>query len=209
MARKPTTPQPVRTVRGDPRALRVVETLRDGTRATIRAVSATDRERLVRAFANLERETIYRRFFAFKDALSAEELAFIASVDFVRDVILVATIGENGEETIIGAGSYSACTARDGRPVAEVAFVVEEDYQGLGIARRLLAQLTRIARTNGVARLEADVMAGNGAMLRVFEGAGLPMQRQFDHGTIHVSMDLAHPASGDDPPPMRDPASRA
>jgi len=68
----------------------------------------------------------------------------------------VATVGSGDQETIVGLGGY----VRSGA-AAEIAFAVEEDFQGRGIASRLLQQLAGIARASGIVRFEADVLAEN------------------------------------------------
>jgi len=73
---------------------------------------------------------------------------------------------------------------------AEVAFVVEEDYQGLGVASRLLRHFARIAREQGISALQADVLAGNKSMLSVFTLSGLPMTTRRDGGVMHVMLAL-------------------
>ncbi len=71
-----------------------------------------------------------------------------------------------------------------------MAFVVEEDYQGQGIASRLLRHLADIARERGIATFEADVLAENKSMLAVFSRSGLPMRKRLDGGTVHVTLSL-------------------
>ena len=73
----------------DARNLRVEETLRDGTRVMIRAARPDDRERIARAFHGLERDSVYTRFFTYKDALTTAELARLDVMDFARDVMLL------------------------------------------------------------------------------------------------------------------------
>jgi len=181
--------QPIETV-DETRRFRVTDTLKDGTHVIIRAVAPDDREKIARAFHNLERKTVYSRFFSYKDSLSEAELDRIADIDFSGDVMLVATIGEGDGETSIGEGSYFARAGADGRPVAEGGFTVEEDYQGLGIAGRLLKHLARIACNKGILRFDADVLAHNRAMLYVLHHSGFPMTRSADRGVVHVSLTL-------------------
>ena len=76
-----------------------------------------------------------------------------------------------------------------------MAFTVEEDYHGQGIAGRLLAHLVDIARGKGLLRFEADVLANNRPMLAVFARSGLPMQRQSSEGVVHVTLRLDAKAS--------------
>ena len=51
---------------------------------------------------------------------------------------------------------------------AEVAFVVREDFQSMGIASYLLEALEKIAILNGYKRFGASVLEGNSAMIQVF-----------------------------------------
>src|SRR5438045_1891716 len=134
----------------DARHYSVRETLRDGLEVQIRAVRPDDVDRLVEAFAKLEEETIYLRFFGFKRGLTDADRSLIRELDFDTRVMLVVAVSENGREIIIGSGSYS----RFGPDAAEVAFLVEEDYQGRGIARRVLCHLGEIARERGIVRFE-------------------------------------------------------
>jgi RimJ/RimL family protein N-acetyltransferase len=73
---------------------------------------------------------------------------------------------------------------------AEIAFTVEEDYQGQGIASSILRHLIHIAREKGVSRFEADVLAENIAMLAVFARSGLPMKKSLEEGVVHVTLSL-------------------
>lgn len=170
------------------------ETLRNGTPVTIRAVRPDDRQRIREAFANLEPESIYTRLFRFKSELTEEDLDQLTRVDFDRHVGLLATVERDGQEIAIGSAS---CIVLDPRGTAatraEVAFTIEEDYQGQGLASKLLQHLIRIAGDRGLQWLEAEVLAENGAMLKVFERCGLPLKRRREGGVIHVEMTLGTP----------------
>ena len=64
------------------------------------------------------------------------------------------------------------------------------DYQGLGIASRLLQQLAAIARTRGITRFDAEVLAGNRPMLAVFARSGIPMRQWHEHDVVRVALEL-------------------
>ncbi|TMH62765.1 MAG: GNAT family N-acetyltransferase [Betaproteobacteria bacterium] len=72
-----------------------------------------------------------------------------------------------------------------------MAFTVEEDYQGKGLAGRLIGHLIGIARQLGIARFEADVLSGNTAMLAVFARSALPMHQRREGGVVHITLALA------------------
>ena len=172
------------------RSFSQIETLRSGVSITIRAVRFTDKAGIASAFRRLDPESIYTRFSQAKGALSDEELKTATEVDFERVVALVATVESGGRETIIGGGRYVAFNSAAGR-TAEVAFIVEEDYQGQGIATRILNHLVRIAREKGVDQFEAEVLPGNTSMLAVFSRSGLPMKQSRTEGVVHVRLSLS------------------
>jgi RimJ/RimL family protein N-acetyltransferase len=167
-----------------------VEKLKKGAVVLVRAIRSDDKKRLAEAFRNLESESIYKRFFSPKKTLTDDELKFATEVDFEHEVALVVTIGEGEAETIIGGGRYVAYDVAGAGRHAEVAFTVEEDYHGQGMAGMLLRHLIAIARQKGVSQFEAEVLAGNKAMLSVFSRSGLPMKQSFVGGTTHVSLSL-------------------
>jgi GNAT superfamily N-acetyltransferase len=166
------------------------ETLRNGLAVTIRHLRVDDRERIAKAVRQLERESIYTRLFSYRNELTEVGLDRIMRVEPRREVALVVTTDVGEDEIVIGSGRYVVSNPGDEERTAEVAFVVEEDYQGLGIASRLLRHFAQIAREQGIAALEAEVLAGNKAMLSVFTRAGLPMTSRRDGGVVHVTLSL-------------------
>lgn len=166
------------------------ESLRNGLAVTIRPLRADDREKIAVAVRQLDRDSIYTRLFSYRTELTPSGLDRIMAVDSVRDVMLVVTVGDGAQETVIASGRFIAAPG-DGAPQSgEIAFVVEEDYQGLGIAGRLLRHLADVARTRGVATFEAEVLGKNKAMLAVFARSGLPMRQRREGGVVHVTLAL-------------------
>jgi RimJ/RimL family protein N-acetyltransferase len=173
-----------------PTAFNRPQRLRNGTPVLIRAIRPDDRERIIAAFHKLDQQTIYTRFFSAKKELSEGDLGRIDASDFVHAAVLVATLGSGAAETIIGGGAYTVIQRPDGVPTAELSFTIEEDYQGQGLSTLFMALLTEIARERGIRRFEAEVLAGNTSMLKVFQHSGLPMTRHIEDGVAHVVMDL-------------------
>jgi RimJ/RimL family protein N-acetyltransferase len=171
--------------------------LRDGTPVLLRVLGPQDREKIVAAFGKLDPQSVYTRFFSFRKELSDADLKRLETIDARTSLALAAFVGSGADETLIGAGSYVALPPADGARTAEVAFTIEEDYQGQGLASRLFAALAAIAREHGFQRFEAEVLAGNAPMLAVFERCGLPLVRRKEGGVVHVAMDLRR--AGDAP----------
>lgn len=165
--------------------------LRDGTPAIIRPMHPDDRGRIVAAFSQLDPSSIYTRYFTHLKALPEKTLDRLKDIDFEHLAALAVTIGSGDDEVVIGSGTYVVFDAPDGAKAAEVAFTVEEDFQGNGLATRLLETMIEIARRHHIVRFEADVLADNAAMLAVFKRCGLPVRKRRDGGVTHIEIDLA------------------
>jgi GNAT superfamily N-acetyltransferase len=176
----------------DPRDFIRSETLKNGLAVTVRHLRADDRDRMAAAVRQLDRQSVYTRLFSYRNELTETGLDRIMKVDPANEVALVVTTGTGDAEIVIGGGRYFA-SGSEGRRTAEVAFVVEEDYQGQGIAGRLLGHFAEIARDQGIVALEADVLAENRSMTRVFARSGLPMKLRNEGSTIHVTLSLQDP----------------
>jgi RimJ/RimL family protein N-acetyltransferase len=174
----------------DPREFAVPATLRNGTPVTIRAVHPDDGGRIHDAFRHLGRQTVYNRFMGYKRDVTEAELRHITGVDFDRDVALLVTIGSGDTEEVIGGASYFAIDSNTPSHSAELAFTVEEEYQGKGMASSLLRHLILFARRKGVLQFEAEVLTSNLPMLDVFRASGLPMTLEQDGDVTHVTLSL-------------------
>lgn len=152
---------------------------------SIRTVRADDGHRIVEAFRALDPASVYQRFLFPRRELSALEIRQLTGSDGIRSVVLVATVGGVDQERIVALAQY----VRRGES-AEIAFAVEEDFQGRGIASALLRQLTDIARRSGVVQFEADVLADNAPMLTVFQRSGLPTTETKADGIVHLTLRL-------------------
>jgi RimJ/RimL family protein N-acetyltransferase len=168
----------------------VIEKLRDQRPVTIRAIRPGDKALILEAFKGLEASSIYTRFFGPRKEPTDRELIQATEIDFIHNVALVSCVQESSGERIIGTGRYIAYEAPDPPSVAEIAFVVEEDYHGQGIASILLKHLLLIGRQQGISRFEADVLHNNKKMLRVFERTGLPVVTKASSDSIHVTIKL-------------------
>ncbi len=140
--------------------------LGDGDTVLIRPITPDDRDALAEFHERQSRDSQYRRYFTAKPRLSASELDHFTQVDFVDRVALV--VEAHGE--FIAWASYERWPNRDD---ADSAFMVDDRHHGRGIATLLLEHLAAIARSNGITRFTAEVLAENRAMLSVFSRGGL------------------------------------
>ena len=132
-------------------------------------------------FYSLQEKTVYLRFFYKMNNFSHEVIQeHWANVDYRKNLSLIGLVLRGGHKEIIAIGSYAETKAKE---IAEVAFVVREDYQNMGIASYLMEQLERIARKNNYKAFEATVLKENHAMLRAFKKRYPGLQVKKDNRT--------------------------
>lgn len=141
---------------------------------------------MLAAIDRMAARSLQRRFFVNKRAFSEKEKAFFMDIDFVGHAALVAVIDENGSPTIIGGGRYIVTEPG----VAEVAFVVVDSFQGLGVGTLLTRHIIGIAQTAGLRKLVAEVLSDNTTMRRVFGKYGFQPERSQEPQIVHLTMQL-------------------
>jgi RimJ/RimL family protein N-acetyltransferase len=168
----------------------VTEILRDGRPVTIRAIRPSDKGLIIEALRGLSADSLYRRLFATKKEFTDAELKQMTEVDFLDVVALVAVLEQNGNEEILGEGRYIKSGEAETIQKAEVAFLIDDAFQGLGIASHLLRHLIAIARESGITHFEAEVLRTNQAMLAILARSGFPVARTVTRDFIYAVMDL-------------------
>ena len=140
-------------------------TLKNGKPVEFRPLLPSDEFAYRNFFYSLHEETIYMRFFYRMKLFSHEVVQKQwAEVDYRKNMSLIGLARMGGHHEIIAIGSY--VDVKDN--VAEVAFVVREDFQGMSIASHLLAELEIIAKENQFIAFSATVLRENSGMLHVF-----------------------------------------
>jgi len=162
-------------------------TFKGGVEVRFRAIRPSDEEEMRRLFYRFSDEAVYYRYFSPVKAMPHSKMQEYVNVDCNRVVSIVALTGAAGEERIIAEARF----VRDPtRPYADVAFVVDEEYQGLGIGSYLYAMLIRLAKERGIRGFTADVLASNKGMMRVFEKGELPVTARLEQGAFHLTIDF-------------------
>lgn len=156
--------------------------LRDGRAAHIRPIRVEDAELLVDFYARVSDESKYYRFFSPMPFLSDRDVARFTKVDHVDRVALVLTL--SGQ--MIAVGRYDV--VRPGE--AEVAFLVEDQHQGRGIAQLLLEHLAQAGRERGVGRFVAEILPDNSRMIQTFRDAGYHVASEYEDGVLMLEFPI-------------------
>jgi acyl-CoA hydrolase/GNAT superfamily N-acetyltransferase len=163
--------------------------LKDGKTAEFRPLLPSDEIAYRNFFYSLQEKTIYMRFFYRMRSFSHEVVQKQwASVDYRKNMSIIGLVQKRGHKEIIAIGTY----AYDREQVAEIAFVVREDYQGMGVASYLLAVLEQIAKENNYLKFQASVLRENRAMIQVFKKRYPNLKISAQSGSeVLIEMDLS------------------
>jgi ribosomal protein S18 acetylase RimI-like enzyme len=150
------------------RFLRLPVTVQDGRGVVVRAIRPGDADRLNAFDRALSLRSRQLRYLGSKPPMTEDWALRLATVDFDRRFALVATTGKGEEEQIVADCRLLA----DGVNRAELAIVVADDYQGVGLGRLLVELAMRLAGDRGFAKVHADVRYDNSPMALLLRSEG-------------------------------------
>jgi RimJ/RimL family protein N-acetyltransferase len=162
--------------------------LADHSHVTIRPIAPCDRDALASGFARLSEDSRYRRFLSPKTKLTQRELTYLTEVDHVRHEALVAV--DPGDGHLVGVGRYASGGSQDS---AELAVVVDDEHQALGLGTALATRTVARARSNGIGALTATSLRLNRASLAIMRRLGF-RARGSDGATVELELPLSQPS---------------
>jgi RimJ/RimL family protein N-acetyltransferase len=157
----------------------------DGMTIRFRAIKPSDEEEMRRLFYRFSDQAVYYRYFSPIKAMPHIKMQEYVNVDYRYTMSIVAIIDDSGVEKIIAEGRYARSPNES---YADTAFIVDENYQGKGIATYLFDLLVRTAREEGIAGFTADVLENNQAMLKVYQKGPFPVHTVLNKGVYKVTI---------------------
>ncbi len=168
-----------------PDRLACTHAFKGGLTVRFRAIKPSDEEEMRKLFYRFSDNAVYYRYFSAIKSMPHRKMQEYVNVDYQWIMSIVGTIDEDGTERLIAEGRY---VRHHDRPFADVAFVVDENFQGQGIASFLFETLIQVARERGIEGFTADVLADNKAMLKVFEKASFPIRAVMEFGIYNLTI---------------------
>jgi acyl-CoA hydrolase/RimJ/RimL family protein N-acetyltransferase len=170
-----------------PDAVEEVGRLKNGILVRFRPIKPSDEEQMRQLFYRFSDEAVYYRYFGHVKAMPHARIQEYVNVDWRTTMSIVGLIESDDQSRVIAEARYIAERAR---PYAEVVFVVDEAYQGHGIATYMYRMLVRLAKERGVQGFTADVLFSNLGMMKVFRKGGLPIKAELNEGIYHIFIPL-------------------
>ena len=170
-----------------PENIASTHTFKDNLRIHFRAIKPSDEDEMRRLFYRFSDQAVYYRYFSPIKTMPHDRMQEYVNVDYRSMMSIVGVIEESGREMIVAEARYARRKDKD-RRYADTAFIVDESYQGRGIATFLFKLLIRVARENGVEGFTADVLADNKSMLKVFEKAPFSVQAVLAYGAYELTI---------------------
>ncbi len=170
-----------------PEELEKNDTLRDGTEIFFRPVKPTDDTALSEMLYSLSAASVRTRYMTHTMRFPHKDVQQLTNIDYHRDLAIVGTVPSISGEQIVAIAQYFL---DPNTAAAEVAFVVQDEWQQKGMGTLLLDYLSQIARKRGVKRFYAKVLPVNKAMLSVFYNSGYKINTEFDGDVYSINYTL-------------------
>jgi RimJ/RimL family protein N-acetyltransferase len=152
----------------------------------IRPLAATDRDALLTLNDHVSDRSLYRRFFIVSRPAADAYVDQLLRPSSADHHVLVGLV--DGE--LVGVASYERVDAAS----AEIALLIEDRYQHIGIGTRLIEELVSAAQRCGIRRLVADVLTGNSSMIAMVRQLAVPTSIRAQGDTVVMCIDIG-PAS--------------
>lgn len=138
---------------------------KSGLNVVMRPIRPEDAKLEREFFEHLSEKSRYMRFMGNLQKLSPEMLSRFTQIDYDREMAFIMTTENDQAETIeIAVARYT--TNPDGRS-CEMAIVVRDDYQKLGLGELLLGYLISHATSKGLKLMVGEVFNDNKGMLKL------------------------------------------
>jgi len=157
--------------------------LPSGAELTVRVAGADDLDEIVALHGRCSPTSRYRRYLAGGEGPSRTQLARL--VDSPSALTLVVQERDTPGRHIVAMANV----VWDG-PEAEVALLVQDDWQRAGLGTVLLRRAAKLVAADGIVALHAHTHADNSAMIRTMRRLGRPVRHETDGSIVTLTADV-------------------
>ncbi len=160
--------------------------LKDGTFALIRPIRPEDEHLIDELFKSFSEATISMRFYKRIIELRHEQLVMYCQIDYDREIAFVCVTTKDGRDRIVGDARLIKQPDLDN---AEMAVMVGDPWQGLGVGKSLCGRCINIARDLGIKRIWMEILKINFYMMGLSTKLGFRVVHE-DEDSARVVLEL-------------------
>ncbi|GAB4254932.1 MAG: hypothetical protein Kow00129_15870 [Thermoleophilia bacterium] len=160
--------------------------LPDTAQVLIRPLKPTDDSLLRDLFYDTSEQSLYHRYMNTKTTLPRKERQGVLNIDYHRNMSLAAQ-QVSGPDQLVGLAEWSLDPETN---LAEVAFLVRDDWQNRGLGKRLMEYMIELAMQRGIAGFTAEILAENRVMLNLFHQCARPVKTRLTDGCYSVMVEF-------------------
>jgi acetyltransferase len=169
-----------------PKKYEILWTLKDGREVLLRPIKPEDEPLWLEMFQSFSDESIRYRFFQILKDTPHEVRVRYCNIDYDREIAIVAELTEEDRKRILGVGRLSF---EPGGKSGELAFIIGDQWQGLGLGTKMVDYVIEIAREMGVETVYAIMLPDNYRALNLTKKMGFKLEYLSD-GTVKGILDL-------------------
>jgi len=168
-----------------PKKYETIWKLRDGRLVLLRPIKPEDELLWLEMFKNFSEQSIRYRFFEIIRDTPHEVRIRYCNIDYDREIAIVAELDENNLRKIVGVVRLIIDSDR----VGEVAVIVADPWQGLGLGTKMLDHIIEISKDHKLETIYAEVLKKNYQAINLMKQMGFVISH-LDGETIQVSLNL-------------------
>ena len=169
-----------------PKKYELLWQLKDGREVLLRPIKPEDEPLWLEMFQSFSDESIRYRFFQTLKDTPHEVRVRYCNVDYDREIAIVPELTEKNRKRILGVSRISI--EPDGKS-GELAFIVGDQWQGLGLGTKLVDYTLEIAKEMGIETVYAIMLPDNNRALNLMKKMGFKIEYLSD-GTAKGVLDL-------------------
>ncbi len=147
--------------------------LNDGTPVLLRPIKPEDEILISELFQSFSEETMRFRFFQVIKEISHDMLTRYCSIDYNREVAMIAEVQEEQKRKII---AVSRLILQPDLKCGEFAVVVGDKWQGRGLGSRMMDAVIEIGKDVGLDAICGDIMSSNAIMFHLCNKKGFKVE---------------------------------
>ncbi len=169
-----------------PKKYETIWNLKNGQEVLLRPIKPEDEPMWLEMFQGFSEESIRYRFFQILRDTPHEVRVRYCNIDYDREIAIVAEIAKNAQKKIRGVARVSI--ESDGKS-GEIAFIVSDHWQGLGLGTKMVDYVLDIAKEKGLEDVYAIVLPDNCRALNLMKKMGFKFDYLGD-GTVRGTLSL-------------------